>query len=116
MLVISAEQFSRLEQRRREAFFRRLRSDVLAFMRQIEPTIPPEQVTVRLDRALAEADRRGMVTEQQLVRYAYLLASFPVDFATHADYGWLAAVLESPVPADERLDSITAALTSGQRA
>ena len=32
--TISAEQFSRLEQRRREAFFRRLRSDVLAFMRQ----------------------------------------------------------------------------------
>jgi hypothetical protein len=29
MLVISAEQFSRLEQRRHEAFFRRLRSNVL---------------------------------------------------------------------------------------
>ena len=31
MLVISAEQFSRLEQRRREAFFHRLRSDVLVW-------------------------------------------------------------------------------------
>ena len=45
MLVISASQFSLLQQRQGEAFYCRLYRDVLAFMRQIEPTIPSEQVT-----------------------------------------------------------------------
>ena len=74
------------------------------------------EFSYRLEHVLAMADRYGMLTEQQITRFAYLLLSFPTNFAKCTEYAWLAEVLESPASADERLDCITAALTDEENA
>ncbi|MDO9225877.1 MAG: hypothetical protein Q8M09_05195 [Pseudomonadota bacterium] len=114
MLTISQAQMEQIEQARRAEFFRELRSDVAQFMLRVAPEVGVAEVGARIDGAFSQADRLGMRSELQIVRYAYVVAAFPADFATLPEYAWLTALLESPASADSRLDSISAAIMNGQ--
>ncbi|CAO3417931.1 hypothetical protein [Azospirillum doebereinerae] len=111
MIRVSHRQLDALHAERRNLFHARLRADVLAFMGRAAPETRPEEVTARIEAALGQADGHGMVTEQQITRYAYILAAFPLDHRTREEFAWLTEVLDGPGPADARLDQITAALT-----
>ncbi|MCG5239246.1 hypothetical protein [Azospirillum doebereinerae] len=111
MIRVSHRQLDALHAERRNAFHDRLRADILAFMGRAAPDTRPEEVTARIAAALGQADGHGMVTEQQITRYAYILAAFPLDHRRREEFAWLGEVLDGPSPADLRLDQVTAALT-----
>ncbi len=117
MLRISDRQQEQLHTARAAAFHARLRAAVTAMMAREAPDVPTDEVTARIDAALATAPAHGMETEQQITRYVHILAAFPLDHARREEFAWLGALLEEPGlegpgDADARLDRITAALTA----
>jgi len=111
MIRVSQRQLDALHADRRTAFHDRLRADILAFMADAAPDTPPEEVAARTEAALDRAGGHGMVTEQQITRYAYILAAFPPDHRRREEFAWLGEILDGPGPADARLDQLTGALS-----
>lgn len=111
MLSISPQQMHQIEEEKQNVFFQKLRIEVRKFLLDTSHGIVIIDIDTHIDRILDNAIIHNMNTEQQITRYAYFLAAFPIDFRKHSEYAWLTDILESQIPADERLDSITAALT-----
>lgn len=113
MLVIPGSQLDAISEIEREAFLVQLRASVLAAMADASPDTPTSVVDARIDRGLASASARGILTERQITRYVHALAAFPDGHEVDPDYAWLSRVLDGPGSPDHRLDRVYAVLNGG---
>jgi len=112
MLVISEKQLEIMNAVQSSRFQDKLYAEIEQRLSSDLPNVSNTELRARIEYAVNTASQYNFIEEQDVIRYAFLVAVLGTDFHKNPMNNWMMAILHSRKSANARLDQLAKVIHS----